>query len=75
MSSKQKLFFFLILIAKDYLNVFSSCELVFSVVMFATIALVQVIPAAMEGIPAAPPPIFAKKAKVIVTRTLTFTFR
>ena len=53
---------------------FSALGLVFSVVMFATIALVQVIPAAMEGIPAAPPPIFAKKAKVIVTRTLTFTF-
>ena len=56
-------------------NVFVSCKLVSSVVMFATLALVQVIPAAMEGIPAAPPPIFAKKAKVIVTRTLTFTFR
>ena len=54
---------------------FSALGLVFSVVMFATIALVQVIPAAMEGIPAAPPPIFAKKAKVIVTPTLTFTFR
>ena len=54
---------------------FDSCELVFSLVMFATLALVQVIPAAMEGIPAAPPPIFAKKAKVIVTPTLTFTFR
>ena len=56
-------------------NVFISCELVFSLVMFATLALVQVIPAAMEGIPAARPPIFAKKAKVIVTLTLTFTFR